>query len=89
MEIIVEEKELGVGVVSKLLQWGNSKGNHVVGLTWKSDSLNMVFTGWPSGWNEWEDLVGEKVIRSWSKYTIWKQARIIYEKADYGQWCQK
>lgn len=29
----------------------------------KNDLLNMVLTGWPSGWNEWEDLTGEKVIR--------------------------
>lgn len=30
----------------------------------KSDSLKMAFTGWPSGRNEWEDLIGEKVFRS-------------------------
>lgn len=59
MGIIVQQKQRGE---SELSAGGDLKGNHVVRPTGKNASLNLVFTGWPAGWNEWEDFI-EEVIR--------------------------
>lgn len=59
MGIIVQQKQPGG---SELSAGGDLKGNHVVRPTGKNDSFNLVFTGWPAGWNEWEDFI-EEVIR--------------------------